>query len=143
MSLELSPEVTDTPDAEDLAFLLERLSAFNDDLVGPSQRRTLALFVRNTSNVIVGGLAGYTAWGWLYVQWLWIDEAWRGQGLAVRMLERAEAEALARGCHCSWIDTFNPDALKAYRKAGYVVFGTLEDFPKGRRRTFLRKKLDG
>jgi hypothetical protein len=57
------------------------------------------------------------------------------------MLQMAEAEAVRRGCHDAYIDTFSPVALKVYQRAGYVPFGALEDFPKGRTRTFLQKKL--
>ena len=57
------------------------------------------------------------------------------------MLMAAEAEARARGCHSAYIDTFNPVALKTYQRAGYMPFGALEDFPEGRTRTFLQKRL--
>lgn len=136
-------EVTDTPDADDLACLREALSAFNESDVGPAEKRALAVFMRDASGAIAGGLSGYTAWGWLYVQWLWLSAAVRGRDLAGELLSRAEAEAAARGCHAAWIDTFNPHALKAYRKAGYTPFGTLDDFPRGRTRTFLQKRLEG
>jgi hypothetical protein len=39
----------------------------------------------------VAGLWGYTAWGWLYVQWLWVAETGREQGVAGRMLAAARA----------------------------------------------------
>jgi hypothetical protein len=57
------------------------------------------------------------------------------------MLAAAEAEARARGCHGSYIDTFSPVALRVYQRAGYRPFGALPDFPKGRTRTFLQKPL--
>jgi predicted GNAT family acetyltransferase len=57
------------------------------------------------------------------------------------MLALSEDEARTRGCHASYIDTFNPVALKIYERAGYVPFGQLENFPKGRARTFLQKQL--
>ena len=57
------------------------------------------------------------------------------------MLAAAETEARTRGCHGAWIDTFSPVALKVYRRAGYVPFGELADFPRGRTRTFLQKPL--
>ena len=50
-------------------------------------------------------------------------------------------EARKRGCHAAYIDTFNPIALKTYERVGYVSFGKLDDFPKGRSRTFLQKQL--
>lgn len=138
---DLTLHVTDTPDPADLAVVSEGLAAFNESDVGPSGRRTLAVVLRDGAGAVRGGLSGYTAWGWLYVQWLWLAEGWRGQGLAARLLSAAEAEARARGCHGAWIDTFSPHALHAYARAGYAPFGRLDDFPRGRARTFLQKPL--
>jgi predicted GNAT family acetyltransferase len=75
------------------------------------------------------------------VQWLWLDDGLRGKGMAGRMLDMAEIEAVKRGCHGAYIDTFNPVALRVYERQGYVPFGELADFPKGRTRTFLQKPL--
>lgn len=137
---DLTIHITDSPTAAELERIGEGLAAFNESDVGPSGRRPLAAVVR-FGDELVAGLSGYTAWGWLYVQWLWVDEAQRGQGLAGRLLVAAEAEARARGCHGAHIDTFSPQALHVYQKAGYVVFGTLPDFPPGRTRSFLSKSL--
>lgn len=133
--------VTGTPSPEELDVIGRGLAAFNEADAGPADRRTLAVIARSNSGEIVGGISGHTAWGWLYVQWLWVAEAQRGQGLAARLLAAAENEARTRSCHAAYIDTFSPVALKAYRRAGYVPFGALEDFPKGRTRTFLQKPL--
>jgi len=133
-------EVTDTPQAEVLAALGAELTAFNAQDVGPSGRQAVAVFMRE-GETLLAGLNGYTAWGWLYVQWLWVAQSARGQGCAATLLERAEAEAKARGCHGAYIDTFNPVALKVYERQGYTVFGALPEFPQGRTRSFLQKAL--
>ena len=137
----LALELTGTPRAQDLEVLGASLAAFNDREVGPAERQALAVFVRDVEGDVVAGLSGCTAWGWLYVQWLWVREDQRGNKLAGRMLDMAETEARGRGCHGAYIDTFNPHALKVYQRAGYTVFGTLPDFPKGRTRSFLSKTL--
>lgn len=134
-------ELTATPAEADLAAIGAGLSAFNAADAGPSGRLPLAVVLRDAGGAVVGGISAYTAWGWLYVQWLWLAEPWRGKGWAGRMLAAAEAEARGRGCHGAWIDTFNPVALAAYQRAGYQVFGTLPDFPPGRARSFLQKRL--
>lgn len=136
-ALELSAD----PDVADLAAIAQGLTDFNTADVGPAERMPLAILVRTDSGVLSGGLSGYTGWGWLYVQWLWLDDGLRGHGLAAQMLDMAEAEAQHRGCHGAYIDTFNPIALKVYQKQGYAPFGALPDFPKGRTRTFLQKRL--
>ena len=133
--------VTAEPSADDLTIVGQGLTDFNTQDVGPADRVPLAVLVRDETGAVRGGISGYTAWGWLYVQWLWLDAGLRGQGLAAQMLDAAEAEALRRGCHGAYIDTFNPVALKIYRRQGYTPFGELADFPKGRTRTFLQKPL--
>ena len=133
--------LTDAPSEAMLAVIRDGLAAFNDADVGPSLRRPLCIAVEPEPGRVAGGLSGYTAWGWLYVQWLWFAPELRGQGLAGRVLGMAEAEALARGCHGALIDTFSPVGRKVYERAGYTVFGQLPDFPIGRTRFFLQKTL--
>ncbi|CAN7354252.1 GNAT family N-acetyltransferase [Devosia sp. LjRoot3] len=137
----LSMEVTETPAPDDLDRIGKGLTSFNEADVGPAERRPLAILVHDSDGELVAGISGYTAWGWLYVQWLWVEEDQRGQSLAGQMLESAEQEARQRGCHGAYIDTFNPHALHVYQKAGYTVFGTLPNFPPGRTRSFLSKDL--
>lgn len=138
---DLAISVTSAPDPSDLETIGSRLTAFNDADAGPSDRIPLAVLARNAGGGLVAGMSGYTGWGWLYIQWLWVAEQARGQNLAGRMIGMAEDEARKRGCHGAYIDTFNPVALKAYQRAGYAAFGALKDFPKGRTRTFLQKGL--
>ena len=137
----LSIWVTSEPDPSDLDTISTNLTAFNDADAGPAERLPLAVLVRDADGRLVAGISGYTGWGWLYIQLLWVAEDARGQNLAGRMIGMAEDEARKRGCHGAYIDTFNPVALKAYQRAGYAAFGALKDFPKGRTRTFLQKGL--
>ncbi len=135
-------EITDAPPAAALDAIGQGLTAFNAADVGPSERRPLAVLVGGPdAEGERGGLSGYTAWGWLFVQWLWLPEDLRGQGLAGKLLAAAEEEAIRRGCHGAWIDTFNPKARRAYERQGYEAFGELPDFPPGRSRVFLKKRL--
>ncbi len=138
-----SLELTATPSPDDLALIGNELTAFNHADVGLADRRALAVLIRDEDSVVIGGLSGYTAWGWLFTQLLFVPESQRGKGVAGRLLATAEQEAAERGCHGAWIDTFSQDALLAYLKQGYEIFGALPEFPKGRTRTFLRKALSG
>ena len=133
--------VTTTPDDHAIQAIGDNLTAFNDADVGPSGRHPLAVLVHSDSGALIAGINAECGWGWLYVKWLWVSESQRGKGLAGRMLAAIENDARRRGCHSAYIDTFSPIALKTYQKAGFVPFGELKDFPTGRTRTFLQKKL--
>lgn len=90
---------------------------------------------------LVGGLTGETGWKWLFVDLLWIAETHRGRGLGARLLRSAEAEAVRRGALHVYLDTFDFQARPFYERQGYELFGTLEDYPPGHCRFFLRKDL--
>lgn len=137
---EVTLSVTDWIDESFEAEVAGGLAAFNASQLGPSGQRDLAvsLYVRDD---FVGGLAGFTAWGWLFVKWLWVREDMRGRGLAARALEAAELEAKQRGCGAAWLDTLNAQARNLYARCGYEAFGELENFHSGRSRYFMQKRF--
>jgi GNAT superfamily N-acetyltransferase len=108
--------------------------------VARSDYRPLTLLLKDTEGRVVGGLLGKTEWGWLHVGTLAIQEEYRGRGYGTKLLARAEREALARGCHDAYLDTFSFQARPFYEKLGYEVFGVLENFAE-HTRFFLRKRL--
>jgi len=65
----------------------------------------------------------------------------RGKDWGSRLMDNAEAYARERGCHSVLLDTHSFQARPFYEGRGYEVFGTLDDFPKGHKRFYLKKKL--
>ncbi|MDQ7914782.1 GNAT family N-acetyltransferase [Pseudomonas sp. 102515] len=116
------------------------LRRYNEAQAGPSGYRPLVISLTRGGESL-GGLWGYTGYGWLTVQLLAVGEAVRGQGAGRELLRRAEAEALARGCHGAWLDTHEFQARGFYERLGYERFGELADYPLGFARYFLRKTL--
>ncbi len=133
--------VTDAPGQAAYDAILAGLIAYNEAQAGPGRHRLLAVLVQDDKGKVLGGLWGSTAWEWLFVHLLWLPERLRGAGLGSDLLRRAEAEARRRGCRSVWLDTFSFQARGFYERLGYSVFGTLEDYPPGHRRFFLRKAL--
>ena len=90
---------------------------------------------------IIGGLWGNTGFQWLFTQLLLVPESLRGRGLGADLMRRAEAEAVSRGCHGAWLDTFEFQARSFYERIGYECFGQLPDYPPGFSRFFMKKSL--
>ena len=116
------------------------LIRYNEAQAGSSQHRPLVLAIRDSSDAVIGGLWGATAYGWLYTQMLTVPDKLRGRGVGTRLMQQAEEEARRRGCLQAWVDT-QFGARPFYEKLGYAVFGELSDYPPGFSRTFLRKSL--
>jgi GNAT superfamily N-acetyltransferase len=132
-----------SPDPEIRTIILDGLRDFNRTVLAPGfQIEDLAVVIHNDADgAMIGGLWGRTGWEWLTVELIFVPDSLRGRGIAGRLIAMAEEEALRRGCHSAWLDTLNPDALSLYERLGYVRFGELADFPSGRSRYFLQKKL--
>ena len=133
-------EVTEMLAAEDLAGILEGLIAFNEPFLGPHDIRPIAVLARQAGR-LVGGLTGQTGRGFLEVELFWVEPDARRSGLGSRLLEAAEREAAARGCHSAWVGTYSFQAGPFYERHGYRPFGELTGFPNGHSTSLLVKRL--
>lgn len=135
-------KVVAAPGEADRDAILAPLIAHNDAAVGATDRRPVAIVVRDDSGAIVGGLWGRIGYRWLFVEYLALPPAMQGQGIGRTLMLRAEAEARAAGCIGIWLDTFSFQARGFYEKLGFAAFGEIVDFPPGERRFFLSKRID-
>ncbi len=77
----------------------------------------------------------------MFVEYLVVPDALRGNGTGTRMMQTAEQVARDRGCMGIWLDTFSFQARGFYEKLGFSVFGTISDYPLGHQQYFMAKRL--
>jgi GNAT superfamily N-acetyltransferase len=134
--------VTDEPVAEERALILAGLTEFNVQTIGMHDYRPLAVLVRDPeTQQVVGGLAGRTSLGSLFVDLLYLPPALRGGGLGRELLQQAEDEARRRGCRSGVLYTLSFQAPDFYQRNGWEIFGEVPCDPPGTRRMFLTKDL--
>jgi GNAT superfamily N-acetyltransferase len=133
--------LTDSADETQRQAVLAPLVDYNVSKAGASGSRPLAVLVHDDQGQIVGGAWGHTGFQWLFIQLLVVPTDARGQGLGTQIMQRAEAEAIERGCIGAWLDTFEFQARGFYEKLGYVCFGQIDDYPPGFARYFMKKAL--
>ena len=133
--------LTERPDPAFRDVIANGLGAFNSARAGSGEWRTLAVLVHDEKGNAVGGLWGVTSYGWLCIELLFLPPELRRQGLGARIVSQAEAEALLRGCHGAWLDTFEFQVSGFYERLCYGLFGQLDDYPNGLARFLMKKAL--
>ncbi len=95
----------------------------------------------NEQNAIIAGMHGQIGGDWLYIASLWINKKFRKQGLGKRLLDQAESIAIQKKCYGIYLFTYSFQSPDFYKKFGYHVFGTLENFCKNSSKIYMKKIL--
>lgn len=77
----------------------------------------------------------------VYIDVMWLEEAYRGRGYGRVLIDQAERIAKEKGCIFSHTCTFNYQSPEFYKACGYEVFAELRDYPDGIIQYFLKKRL--
>lgn len=80
-----------------------------------------AFFIRDADDKIVGGCNGILYYGCLFIDQLWVSDAYRKQKYGTKLLQAAERLAKSKGCLFSTLETMDWEALEFYRKFGYYL----------------------
>ena len=139
MSVEF--EVTFQPADEDTRRLARELQSHAADFIDTDGFESVAVFLRDDKGDAVGGVSGYLNWNWLQVSLLWVDESLRGEGYGEKLMTMIEDLGREKGCTRAHLSTFSFQAKAFYESLGYEVFATLDDYPPGHARSFMRKVL--
>ncbi len=127
--------------SEDRKAVIAGLVKYNDSQAEMECWTEVEIYLKDDVGRVRAGLIGYRHWGWLFIKQLWVDTEIRGQGAGTRLMSTAESDAFLEGCEYAYTDTFDFQALPFYQSIGYEVFGVLDDFPRGHKRFFLKKRL--
>ncbi|MDX9689575.1 MAG: GNAT family N-acetyltransferase [Proteobacteria bacterium] len=135
-------DIKDHIDPEEDAFLLKGLIANALERSSPPySEQALSIIVRDDAGHIIAGLTGKTFWNWLYIDTIWVEKEQRKSGLGRQLVEKAEREAITRGCHSAYLWTEDFEGEGFYPKLGYQQFVEKADFPNGHRRIGFMKRI--
>ena len=136
-------QITFEPSLEDgvRRFIVDSLDNFNMTITGIREFFPVNFVVRGQSGEILGGVLGHLWGGWLQVTVLWVAEEIRGLGYGTRLVESAETYARSQGAIGATLETHSFQARPFYERLGYEVFSTLEGYPLGHAKYYLKKAL--
>lgn len=124
----------------DAAVVDAGLGAFNLVAAPLADVRPLACFARDDAGIVVGGAVGRTWGDCCELRQLWVADAYRGRGIARRLVRAFEQRASARGCRTFYLETFSFQAPDFYRTLGYEVAAAIDGFAPGvARYTMVRR----
>jgi GNAT superfamily N-acetyltransferase len=137
--LVLTPEVS--VDEATARAIESGLDTFNNSIAPCDNQMALWIVGRDSNNNVQAGIYGTTLFDWLIINWLWVADPHRRQGIGSQLLWGAEAIARDRQCTHGYLDTFSFQAPGFYERHGYREFGRINGFPPGHARIWLSKSL--
>ena len=106
-----------------------------------AESEPLNLYVEDDSGELMAGLVAETFGNWLEIEYLFVKDDLRGQGIGSQLLQRAESEAKKRNCRFAFVNTYQFQAPAFYQKQGYKGVFTLKDYPYTGQRQYYQKDL--
>lgn len=133
--------MTDDGSERDINELYAMLKAYNLSHREPSEKVPLGIYYENEKGEKQAGLVGETFGNWLCIEYLFVSEELRGQGIGKKIIESAEEEAKRRGGKYVFVDTFSFQAPGFYQKLGFKEVFALNHYPYTEARYYYTKKL--
>ena len=117
------------------------IRSYNRSKREAAESEPLNLYVENEHGEIMAGLVAETFGNWLEIEYLFVKEDLRGQGIGSQLLKQAESEAKKRNCRFAFVNTYQFQAPAFYQKHGYKEVFTLKDYPYTGQRHYYQKDL--
>ena len=106
-----------------------------------AESEPLNLYVEDDSGELMAGLVAETFGNWLEIEYLFVKEDLRAQGIGSQLLQQAESEAKKRNCRFAFVNTYQFQAPAFYQRHGYKEVFTLKDYPYTGQRHYYQKDL--
>jgi len=144
----------ESPDQPEVTALIAELDAYQDTLYPPESRHYLDVASLKQSNVFFavardgagraigcGAVVLYPEFGEL--KRMYVSPRARGQGIAKKLLNVLESQAVGSGCKLLTLETgpYQPEALALYTSAGYQRRGPFGDYANDPLSVFMQKHI--
>ena len=117
------------------------IRSYNRSKREAAESEPLNLYVEDDNGELMAGLVAETFGNWLEIEYLFVKEDLRGQGIGSQLLQQAESEAKKRNCRYVFVNTYQFQAPAFYQKHGYKEVFTLKDYPYTGQRHYYQKDL--
>ncbi|MGO1127049.1 GNAT family N-acetyltransferase [Streptococcus sp. V728] len=131
-------ENTESQKAQEIGNLIR---SYNRSIRETAESEPLNLYIEDEQGQLLAGLVAETFGNWLEIEYLFVKDDLRGQGIGSQLLQRAESEAKNRNCRYVFVNTYQFQAPAFYQKHDYQEVFTLKDYPCTGQRHYYQKDL--
>lgn len=117
------------------------IRSYNRSKREAAESEPLNIYVEDDSGELMAGLVAETFGNWLEIEYLFVKEDLRAQGIGSQLLQQAESEAKKRNCCFAFVNTYQFQAPAFYQRHGYKEVFTLKDYPYTGQRHYYQKDL--
>ncbi|WNS72358.1 GNAT family N-acetyltransferase [Streptococcus sp. DTU_2020_1001019_1_SI_AUS_MUR_006] len=119
----------------------ELVRSYNRSKREAAESESLNLYIEDEHGRLLAGLVAETFGNWLEIEYLFVKEELRGQGIGSQLLQQAESEAKNRNCRFAFVNTYQFQAPDFYKRHGYKEVFRLQDYPYIGQRYYYQKDL--
>lgn len=131
-------DVSQQVDEDFIAFLMGKIRKFNMQH-SPHHKAAsrkgavlpINIAVADDNDQWIGGISSEVYWDWLEINYFWLRDDLRGQGIGSHLLNQTEKIAGEKGARRALVTTFKFQARSFYEAKGYHVVGEVKDYPPG------------
>ncbi len=128
------------PRAQDDAVIRDEIIEFNKQILKETAKHW-SIYVKNKQQLIIGGALIWEYSNALYIDVLWVNDAYRGQGIGREILKKIENNVKNKGLAKLYVDTYSFQAEEFYEKQGFYHIARIDDYLLGFDRYFMRKDM--
>ncbi len=129
------------PQNDEITQITEGLYTFGLQQTRGEKPQRVAILSKNPQGSVMGGIIGHSLGARFYLTQLWVEDAYRGEGIGSTLVRRLEAFAENRACADILVDTLNPQAVTFYERLGYQVYLVNPNYINSFDWCFLAKKI--
>ena len=118
-----------------------RLSSYDESHITYKTNGAIQIGVEDDGKLIAGLDACITTFRILYVSTVFVDEAYRRQGIGAWMIREMEKRAMAVGVNTIRLDTFDWQGKEVYEALGYQCVGHYDNDEDGYSEFFFLKRI--
>ncbi|MFK7968142.1 MAG: GNAT family N-acetyltransferase [Rickettsiaceae bacterium] len=98
-------------------------------------------FEMHSNNKLIGVVVVQIFWGQLHIKYLVIEEGYRSQGYATKLMESAFKYGKQQACQFTFVETMSFQAPEFYQKLGFKIELKRNGYEKGTSMYYLCKNL--